>query len=184
MMNVFVFLMVLVFLSGMPTAWSAKAAEKPKAAPGSPDENAFLKELDSIRDPFVSPLAKTKKPEVKNPVPIPPPVEPVRPVVPIVRQPEPPRPAPVVPAPPTPVVPPFSSAGLKINGIVWNTNLPQAIVNDRVVRIGEDLQGAQIVAIKKEGIEVIHNGTKHILKITDEQNETDRNQSLDARRSQ
>jgi hypothetical protein len=185
-MNVFVFLIWCVVLSGVSAVWAAKAPEKPKASAldAAQDESAFLKEIDSIRDPFVSPLANNKKPDVKPPTPAP--VEPPRPVVPVVRPPEPPRPAPIVLPPPVvePAVSPFSAAGLKINGIVWNTDLPQAIVNDRVVRIGEDLQGAKIVAIKKEGIEVVHNGTKHILRITDDGKDEAQNQSFAVRRSQ
>ena len=55
-----------------------------------------------------------------------------------------------------PIEPPV----LKISGLVWNTKRPQAIVNGRVVdvgdkfTVGDQAQDVKIISIAKEGIEV------------------------------
>ncbi len=138
-----------------------------------PEGKAFWDELENIRDPFESPIKKPKIEQAIKPIPVfVKPVEPVRPSPP--PQPK-PSPTPIQPQLPKPVIPQVVDqkaagvlllSGVKINGIIWNTDMPQAIVNDRVVRVGDDLQGAKILSIKKEGVEVIHNGIKHILTIS------------------
>jgi hypothetical protein len=152
------------------------------------DDKDFLQDLENIKDPFVSPLAKKVE---ETPIKIQKPPEPVKPPVP-----EPSRvePRPIVP-PSMPVLPQvplddkaniFTTGAIKISGIIWNTDLPQAIVNDRVVRVGEDLQGAKILSIKKEGIEVMYRSTKYTLRISDEKDKavnSNRNPSLDTRRN-
>ena len=47
---------------------------------------------------------------------------------------------------------------LTIEGMIWNTNMPQAIVNGQVVRIDDTIEGVRIVKIEKQGITVDHNG--------------------------
>ncbi len=47
---------------------------------------------------------------------------------------------------------------LKITGLVWNTSRPQAIINDKVVDVGDTVDEAIIVAINKTGIEVSFDG--------------------------
>lgn len=49
---------------------------------------------------------------------------------------------------------------LKIKGIIWGTNLPQAIINDQVVKIGDTVAGARIINIDKSGITVLFNNHK------------------------
>jgi len=41
-----------------------------------------------------------------------------------------------------------------IYGLIWNTDLPQAIVNERVVKIGDVINEAEILNITKEGITI------------------------------
>ncbi len=53
---------------------------------------------------------------------------------------------------------------LKISGLVWNTNLPQAIVNDRVVSVGDTIDEWQVTAINQSGIEVVSKGVKFTVK--------------------
>jgi hypothetical protein len=137
---------------------------------GTFDEKIFSEDLQSIRDPFVSLLPKKVKEPEKAPEPVPVIVE--HPAPPVER----PAPPPEMPAPP-PVhveeINPFAGGTIKINGIIWNTEMPQAIVNDHVVRLGEDLLGGKIVAIKKDGIEVEHHGKKYTLTIeSDKKDET------------
>jgi hypothetical protein len=47
---------------------------------------------------------------------------------------------------------------LTIEGIIWNTYMPQAIVNGQVVKIGDVIKGVTIVNIEKEGITIDHSG--------------------------
>jgi hypothetical protein len=47
---------------------------------------------------------------------------------------------------------------LTIEGIIWNTHMPQAIVNGQVVKIGDVIEGVTIVNIEKQGITVDHSG--------------------------
>lgn len=47
---------------------------------------------------------------------------------------------------------------LKISGLVWNTSRPQAIVNDRVVDVGDVIEEAKIVSIRRDGIKIEFKG--------------------------
>jgi hypothetical protein len=52
----------------------------------------------------------------------------------------------------------FPMPKLTIEGIIWNTQIPQAIVNGQVVRIGDTIEGVKIEKIEKQGITIDHNG--------------------------
>lgn len=52
------------------------------------------------------------------------------------------------------IIPP----SLAIQGLIWNTDRPQAIVNESVVGIGDMLEGAKIVGIQKTGISIVYEG--------------------------
>ena len=43
---------------------------------------------------------------------------------------------------------------LIIQGIVWGGSLPQAIINQKIVKIGDTLEGARIIDIKKDGVTI------------------------------
>jgi hypothetical protein len=45
-----------------------------------------------------------------------------------------------------------------IEGIIWNTYMPQAIVNGQVVKIGDVIEGVTIVNIEKQGITIDYGG--------------------------
>ena len=47
---------------------------------------------------------------------------------------------------------------LIISGIIWNTNRPQAIINNQVVDIGDEVFSTKIVSIQKSGIELLFDG--------------------------
>ena len=53
-----------------------------------------------------------------------------------------------------PLVPEVSPPELKVQGIFWGGDFPQAIVNDKVVKVGDEVNGAQIVSIEKDIITV------------------------------
>lgn len=58
---------------------------------------------------------------------------------------------PVEVAPPEPPI-------MVISGLVWNSDRPQAIVNNKVIDVGDTIETIQIVAIRKEGIEIEFQG--------------------------
>ncbi len=56
--------------------------------------------------------------------------------------------------PPEPVV--FPS--FKISGVIWNSTMPQAIINDTVVSEGDTIQGVKIESIKPQSIKLSYKG--------------------------
>jgi hypothetical protein len=44
---------------------------------------------------------------------------------------------------------------LVINGLVWNTKQPQAIINERVVTIGDTIENSEVINIHKEGVDIL-----------------------------
>lgn len=61
---------------------------------------------------------------------------------------------PVKPIPPT----------LILKGIVWDTDRPQAIINDQVLSQGDIIEGARIVSIRKSGINLVFQDVNFTLK--------------------
>jgi len=55
-----------------------------------------------------------------------------------------------------------------ISGVIWNTERPQAIINNRVVGIGDTVAEARIVAIRKTGIDINYRNTLFTLKTEDQ----------------
>ena len=53
---------------------------------------------------------------------------------------------------------------LKIEGMVWNSPRPQAIINGEIFNIGESIKGATIIEINREGVVFVFEGEKVILK--------------------
>ena len=49
-------------------------------------------------------------------------------------------------------------SGFKITGVVWGPEGYRALVNDRVVRVGDQVDGARIVRITKKGVEILKDG--------------------------
>jgi hypothetical protein len=43
---------------------------------------------------------------------------------------------------------------INITGLIWNTHKPQAILNDSVMGIGDEISGWKIIEISKEGVVV------------------------------
>lgn len=50
---------------------------------------------------------------------------------------------------------PVSLPGLKVEGIIWGSQLPQAIINNEVVRPGDSVEGVQIIEISRTGLTVL-----------------------------
>ena len=49
-------------------------------------------------------------------------------------------------------------SSLVVSGLIWNSDRPQAIINNQVVDVGDEISGFKIKAIKKTGIKVEYNG--------------------------
>ena len=52
---------------------------------------------------------------------------------------------------------------LIIQGLIWGGGIPQAIINDNVVKVGDTMQGAKILSIAKDGVTVLFEGAQYIL---------------------
>jgi len=166
-MNLWLIIALCFLSNGVAThVWAQKKSEEPVEAW---DEKAFFQELEEMKDPFVAPfLKKNEEQTVVNP---PKPVVVVQPVKPPVVQvvvPKKPEPSPNPVAVVVPKEAEFTFGNMQLNGVIWNTDLPQAIINDRIVSVGQGLNGAKITAITKEGLEVVHKGKRYILTIRTE----------------
>lgn len=53
---------------------------------------------------------------------------------------------------------------LNIKGLIWNSNRPQAIINDQVVDLGDTVSEAEIVSIQKNEIGILFKGQKITIK--------------------
>lgn len=54
-----------------------------------------------------------------------------------------------------------SLPALTVQGLIWGGSLNQAIINNKVVKAGDTLEGARIVSIEKEGILVLFEGQQY-----------------------
>lgn len=52
---------------------------------------------------------------------------------------------------------PVNPPNLQLQGIIWGTLLPQAIINNEVVKPGDSIEGAQIISIDKNVLTVLFN---------------------------
>ncbi len=50
----------------------------------------------------------------------------------------------------------FSS--FKVQGIIWGGRIPQAIINNKVLTVGDLIEGAEILSIDKNGITLVSSG--------------------------
>lgn len=51
-----------------------------------------------------------------------------------------------------------------ITGVIWNSDRPQAIINGRVVDVGDEINDMQIVAIRNDGIDIEFGNEKMTIK--------------------
>lgn len=52
---------------------------------------------------------------------------------------------------------------LQVQGLLWGGDFPQAIINNKVVKVGDSLGEVKITAISKEGVTVFFAGKEHHL---------------------
>jgi len=50
---------------------------------------------------------------------------------------------------------------LTVQGVVWGTSLPQAIINGQVMKIGDTIEKARIIDINKDGVVIFFGGREH-----------------------
>lgn len=102
-------------------------------------------DLDSLRDPFTPQLPLPPTEETEKPMEIQKlPEQKVEKKVPQLPSP-----------PPKPMVEePIKPPEVKIVGLIWNTDHPQAIVNDRIVQVGDQIGEWKIQKIDRDGIEI------------------------------
>ncbi|MDD5044633.1 MAG: hypothetical protein PHU91_00970 [Candidatus Omnitrophica bacterium] len=53
---------------------------------------------------------------------------------------------------------------LKVEGFIWDSSIPQAIINGKVYSIGDTVEGAKITKIDKTGITVLFNGSTYTIR--------------------
>ncbi len=61
------------------------------------------------------------------------------------------------------VVTEVTAPSLKIKGVFWGGDFPQAIINDKVVKVGDTIEGAQILSIDKNSVSVFFVNRQFIL---------------------
>ncbi|MBI4336082.1 MAG: hypothetical protein HY589_05450 [Candidatus Omnitrophica bacterium] len=59
----------------------------------------------------------------------------------------------------------FPKDNFSISAIIWGSKRPQAIINDKILGVGEKLDGAQIVGIDKKGVHLDFEGREVLLPI-------------------
>jgi type II secretory pathway component PulC len=52
---------------------------------------------------------------------------------------------------------------LKVQGIIWGGRLPQAIINNKVLKVGDTVQNAKVINIGKDGVTVLFGGRNFTL---------------------
>ena len=53
---------------------------------------------------------------------------------------------------------------LQVKGVIWGSDRPLAIINNKVYKVGDSILGAKIVEINKRGILLDYKGKVYILK--------------------
>ena len=61
---------------------------------------------------------------------------------------------------PEPVIP---LPKITISGVIWNSDRPQAIINNEIIDIGDTVSEIEIVDIRKTGIDGLFHGKRVIL---------------------
>ncbi len=55
---------------------------------------------------------------------------------------------------------------LEVQGLIWGTKMPQAIINNQIIRPGDTISGAEVLDVRKEGVYVLYGGYQFILRPT------------------
>ena len=128
------------------------------------EDKEFLKDLTDVRDPFLSQLPPPKDPAPSPPANNAPPVQAEAPPNPVIVP---------VPLSTEKFVPPLVEVQqpaalnkeMKVMGLIWNSDKPQAIVNDTVLSVGDLLDGMKVTSIRRKKIEFLNNGMKVVVDV-------------------
>jgi hypothetical protein len=52
---------------------------------------------------------------------------------------------------------------LQLQGLIWGGEFPQAVVNNKVVNVGDSVEGAKVIKINRDGIEVLFDGAPYAI---------------------
>ena len=74
------------------------------------------------------------------------------------------NPKPIMPRVVEEVIPPKPFPKLKISGIIWNSQRPQAIINGEILEIGDTISDAQLIDIQPYQVQFLFEKEKHTLK--------------------
>ena len=58
----------------------------------------------------------------------------------------------------------FQLNKLNVTGIIWGTDLPLAIINGKVYKVGDEILGAKILGIDKKGVLLDYKGETYLLR--------------------
>ena len=111
-------------------------------------------DLDSLRDPFtpqlpLPPVEEVQKPTTQNPA----------------QSESTPKQETVVPQPSKQTIKeePLKPPVVKISGVIWHSDQPQAIINDQIVKVGDHIEEWTIQKIDKDGIGISARGHKVLI---------------------
>jgi len=110
-------------------------------------DQEFMQRLNSIKDPFEEGVPK---PIVIAPKPI------------IVEHKAPPKVVPHKSKPPAVVITPPT---LHLQGVIVGEGINEAIIDDTIVPLYGEIEGAKVIFVSKKGVEVLYKGQKFILKV-------------------
>ncbi|MCM8801485.1 MAG: general secretion pathway protein GspB [Candidatus Omnitrophica bacterium] len=54
---------------------------------------------------------------------------------------------------------------LKVQGIIWQGRFPQAIINNQILKIGDEIEGVKIVGIERDGVRLLFEDKEYKLSI-------------------
>ncbi len=57
---------------------------------------------------------------------------------------------------------------IEVEGVVWNTTLPCAIIDGQLYKIGDEIQGGKIIDINKEGVSIMYKRRIYIFPVKKE----------------
>ncbi len=69
-------------------------------------------------------------------------------------------------------------SAIKLQGLIWGGNIPQAIINESVVKAGDVVDNMQIIEINKDGVSVLFNNRVYNLSSPASVNLKDANKGL------
>lgn len=55
---------------------------------------------------------------------------------------------------------------LKVQGIIWQGRFPQAIINNQILKIGDEIEGVKVVGVDKDGVRLLFEDKEYKLSPT------------------